>query len=360
MLDDGDDLSGRLRGGHLDLPRMREGGLSAVFMSIWVDPRRYRGERAWRRARALIATVRTFVEGHPDEVSLCTSGDEVRAAFRAGRIGILMGVEGAHALGTREPRQARERTRWFYEQGVRYMTLTWSNDNAFAHSSGGRHRDEGLTDAGRELVAQMNELGMIVDVSHVSDASLRDVLGVTRRPVLASHSSARALADHPRNIDDAGIRAIAAGGGAVCANYYTQFLDADYRRARRRLERRHAEAFQAIRERLPKPQRGAALNALARELAPELVPPPIETLAAHIEHIVSVGGSGAACLGSDFDGVGELAGMADVSDLPGLRMALVRRELPLRAILGENVLRVLDAQHGNPVPTARPEGAASP
>ena len=350
---DGDDLARRLEGGHVDLPRMREGGLDGVFLSIWVDPRIYRGERAFRRAQALIDAVHALADSHPDIAVLCRTAAEVRAAAASGRAAILMGVEGAHALGTSDVDRALQRLRTFHRRGVRYMTITWSTDNPFGHSSTGTHRGEGLTDAGRELVREMNTLGIIPDVSHVSDATLRDVLAVSTRPVFASHSAARALADHPRNITDDGIRAIAETGGAVCINFYAQVIDARYRRRRRGVQRQYAEAFAALAEEHGDVAiRGRAAQALARQLDPELEPPGVARLAEHFAHVVSVGGEGAACVGSDFDGVGELpVGMEDVSDLPALRDELVRRELPVRAILGENVLRILDAQVAEP---ARP------
>jgi microsomal dipeptidase-like Zn-dependent dipeptidase len=206
MLDEDADLSQRLPDGHVDLVRMQEGGLGGVFLSIWVDPRKYRGERAWRRTLSLIGAVEELVRDHPEQAALCTTGAEVRAAFAAGKAAILMGVEGAHGLGTSDVEEALDRTRQLYRRGVRYMTITWSTDNDFGHSSTGRQPLMGLTDAGRSLVAELNTLGMIVDVSHVSDATFEDILGITTRPVLASHSSCRDLAAHPRNVTDAMIR----------------------------------------------------------------------------------------------------------------------------------------------------------
>jgi len=347
MLDEDADLSQRLPDGHVDLVRMREGGLSGVFLSIWVDPRKYRGERAWRRTLALINVVDELVRDHPEEAALCTTGEEVRAAFAAGKAAILMGVEGAHGLGTNDLEVALERTRQLYRRGVRYMTITWSTDNDFGHSSTGRQPLLGLTDAGRALVTELNTLGMIVDVSHVSDTTFEDILGLTTRPVLASHSSCRDLAAHPRNVTDAMIRRIGANGGAVCVNFYAQFLDATYRAGRRRVQRRHPEEFAALQEAHDHYRaRSAAARALAERLDPALAYPSVERLADHIAHVVEVAGPGAACLGSDFDGVGELpAGMDDVSDLPTLRAGLEARSLPVSAVFGENVLRVLDAQH---------------
>ncbi|HJL18901.1 MAG TPA: dipeptidase [Sandaracinaceae bacterium LLY-WYZ-13_1] len=345
----GDDIAERMPDGHLDLPRMREGWLDGAFFSIWVSPDRHPGEEAWAHARALIGAVRALAEEHPDEAALCTSAEEVRRAHADGKTALLVGVEGGHALGTPEDEETvLARLRELHALGARYLTITWSNDNALGHASTGDHPERGLTELGRRVVREMNRLGMIVDVSHVSDRTFWDILEVTERPVLASHSSSRALAEHPRNMTDRMIRAVAEQGGAVCINYYTQYIDTEYRRRRRAVQRAHRGRFRALREEHEHSwQRWRDANALARELDPELDPPTLRTLGAHFEHVVEVGGPRAACLGSDFDGVGELPdGLADVSDLGALREELERRDLPVAAIFGRNVLRVLEAQQG--------------
>lgn len=349
MLDADDDIGGTLPGGHLDMPRMRAGGLSGAFFSIWVNPTRYPGERAWERALALIGAVRQVAERHPEAAAVCTTADEVRRAHADGKIALLMGVEGGHALGAPEEEGVYfERLRELHRLGVRYMTVTWSNDNALGHASTGDAPSRGLTPLGRRVVAEMNRLGIIVDVSHVSDRTFWDILEVTERPVLASHSSCRALADHPRNMTDRMIRAVSEQGGAVCINYYTQYIDVAYAGRRRALEAAHRERFDAVEDAHDHSWlRWAPRNALARELGPELGTPTLETLGAHFAHAAQVGSPEAVCLGSDFDGVGELPiGLDDVSFLPALRGELERRELPIRPIFGENVLRVLAAQSG--------------
>lgn len=343
LLDEQADLTQRLPDGHLDLPRMREGGLTAAFMSIWVDPRRYSGEAGWARTQALVRAVRDFVAAHPDEVVLATTAHEVREAAARGRIAFLMGLEGAHGLGEAEPTVLLERLTLLAEDGVRYVTLTWTNDNVFAHASTGAHPGRGLTEHGRALVRRMNDLGMIVDVSHVSDRTALDALAVTRAPVLASHSGARAVGDHPRNLPDSVLRRIAENRGAVCLNYYAAFVDPAYGEARRAVERAHRAEFDA----LPSGRSwstSTARTALVRRLAPELRPPTLRTLGAHFAHVASITGPGGVCLGSDFDGVGELPeGMNDVSDLPALFRELERRRLDVRLTAGENVLRVMEA-----------------
>lgn len=349
MLDDSDDIADRLEGGHLDLPRMREGGLGGAFFSIWVHPRRHPGEEAWTRSLALIEAVRRVATEHADQAALCTTAAEVRAAAAAGNIALLMGVEGGHSLGTAEPELALERLRRFYELGVRYMTITWSTDNPLGHSSTGSHRSRGLTELGREVVREMNRLGMIVDVSHVSDQTFSDIMDITTKPVFASHSSARALANHPRNMTDAMIRRVAEGGGAICVNYYSKYIDVGYRDRLRALESEHEARFEALRETHENwIARGGAARDLARELDPDVNPPGIRVLGAHFAHIAEVGGPGAVCLGSDFDGVPELPiGLRDVSELGNLRAELERRGLDIPATYDGNVLRVLAAQSGD-------------
>ncbi len=346
----GDDLASELTGGHLDLPRMRRGGLTAAFFSIWVDPRRYRGEAAYRRALALVDAVRAVPERHPDVAVLCTTAACVRDAAATGKVALLMGVEGAHALGTRDPEATIERLRELHRLGARYMTITWSTDNPLGHSSTGRHPDRGLTPLGRRVIEEMNRLGMIVDVSHVSDATFYEALEASTKPALASHSSMRALADHPRNLTDDMVRALAARGGAVCINYYPDFIDAGYRAARRRIERANRQEFEEVRARLDwRTGLGLAELELATRLDPSLRRPDVETLAAHFEHAVRVGGPRAVCMGSDFDGVGELPrGLDDVAALPALVASLRQRGVPIAQVAGENVLRILDAQTAAP------------
>jgi membrane dipeptidase len=343
LLDERADLTQRLPDGHLDFPRMREGGLTAAFMSIWVDPRRYAGEAGWARAQALVRAVRDFVAAHPEQAVLATTASEVRQAAAEGRIALLMGLEGAHGLGDAEPEVLLARLAELATDGVRYVTLTWTNDNVFGHASTGAHPGRGLTEEGRALVRRMNDLGMIVDVSHVSDRTALDALSVTRAPVLASHSGARAVGDHPRNLPDTVLRRIADNGGAVCVNYYAAFVDPAYGEARRAVERAHRAEFDA----LPNGRSwstSAARTALVRRLAPELRPPTLRTLGAHFAHVASITGPLGICLGSDFDGVGELPqGLDDVSDLPALLRELERRRLDVRLAAGENVLRVMEA-----------------
>jgi membrane dipeptidase len=346
MIDDGADVTSALEGGHLDFPRMREGGLSGAFFSVWVNPRRYRGEAAWERALAMARAIRQVSETHPDVAALCTTGDEVRRAVADGKIALLIGVEGAHALGTGDRDLTLSRLRELYDLGARYMTITWSTDNPLGHSSSGRAPARGLTELGREVVREMNRMGMIVDVSHVSDQTFSDIMDVTEKPVLASHSSCRALSDHPRNMTDEMIRRVGENGGAVCVNYFATYVDAAYAARRRVIERQHRAEFAAATVGVAHyADRGRVERELALGFAPDLSPPTLATLGEHFAHIRDLVGEEHVCLGSDFDGVSELpVGFDDVSDLGLLLAELERRGMQLRPILGGNVLRVLDAQ----------------
>lgn len=347
VLDGPDDLTRRLADGHVDFPRMREGGLTGGFFSVWVDPRRYRGEAAWQRALALTRAIRAIAEQHPAEAALCTTAAEVRSAAASARVALLIGVEGAHALGTDDPELALTRLRQLHGLGARYLTITWTNDNALGHASSGARPDLGLTELGRRAIRELNTLGMIADVSHVSDQTAADVLAVSTRPVIASHSSARALSDHPRNLPDSLLARIGRGGGAVCVNFYSQFLDAAYGARRRAVTRAHRAEFAALEAsgNSPTSRGGPARLALALRLEPSLRPPTLALLVDHVAHVARVAGPGAVCLGSDFDGIGELpVGLDDASDLGALRAAIGARGLDVRAIAAENVLRVLEAQ----------------
>lgn len=342
MLDGKADISMRLPDGHVDIPRMKAGGISAAFFSIWVDST-YGPGTAYQRALALIGAVRTLADSS-DEVELATTADEVRAAARRGHVAALMGVEGGHAI-----ENSLEKLEALYARGVRYMTLTWNNGNDWAGSSMDPKRTGGLTGFGRQVVRRMNELGMLVDVSHVSDATFWDVLATTTRPVIASHSSCRALASHPRNLTDAQLRAIAQAGGVVGINFFPVFLDDHFRLQYAEVNRRLRPEFDAIRARYPG-QPGLAdfeIDRLRGENLEDLDIPEIGRLLDHIEHAVQVMEVEHVGLGSDFDGISVLPRpMKDATSLPLIAAGLKARgysDSDVRNILGENFLRLLSA-----------------
>jgi membrane dipeptidase len=344
------DIGQRLPSGHVDIPRMREGGLDALFFSIWIDSP-FVGGAAVKRTLQLIDVVDQTIRAHPRDLALATSAAEVQRAVRAGKIAGLMGIEGGHAIA-----DDLAMLRLYRKLGVSYMTLTWANPTSWADSSGKENRDTvqapfGLSDFGREVVREMNRIGMIVDISHVSDKTFYDVLAVTSHPVIASHSSCRALTDTPRNMTDDMLRALAKNGGVVGINYGSGFLDGDYRKR-----------AEAARQSTPPPRPPASVSARDPEAlaswrytnmfqAPDQhEPPPLQRLVDHIDHAVKVAGVDHVGLGSDFDGVPSLPrGMEDVSRLPRLTQALLARgyrERDIRKILGSNFLRVLKAVTG--------------
>jgi membrane dipeptidase len=342
MLDMKTDISARLTDGHVDVPRMKAGGLSAAFFSIWVDAR-YGPGTAFRRALDLIGAVRALADSSP-EVELATSADEVRSATARGHVAALMGVEGGHAI-----ENSIEKLDSLFRLGVRYMTLTWNNGNDWAGSSTDPNRQGGLTPLGRSVVRRMNELGMLVDVSHVSDRTFWDVIATSTRPVIASHSSCRALAHHPRNLTDDELRAIARNGGVVGINFYPVFLDDHFRHQYEELRRRIKPETDSIRARYRGHPGESAfeVDKFVGERAESLDVPTIDRLLDHIDHAVQVMGIDHVGLGSDFDGISVLPRpMKDVTSLPDVLRALRDRgysDEDVRKILGENFLRLLTA-----------------
>ena len=295
MLDGAVDISVRLTDGHIDVPRMKAGGVSAAVFAIWVDDT-YGPGTAFNRAMALIGAVRRLADSAED-VELVTSAAGVRAAVGRGHLGALMGVEGGHAI-----ENSLDKLETLYAQGARYMTLTWNNGNDWAGASMDSGRSGGLSDFGRQVVRRMNELGMLVDVSHVSDETFRDVLATSTRPVIASHSGCRTLAAHPRNLTDAQLRAIARNGGVVGIIFYPVFLDQHFHVQYEEVNRRLAPAFDAIRSRYPD-QPGVAdfeVDKYRGQNLEHLDIPEIDRLLDHIDHAVQV-------MGVDHVGLGAIS-----------------------------------------------------
>ncbi len=357
FVDESWDFTAPLGRGHLNLGTARQGNLAAEFFAIWPEPAAWKGRFA-ERTHALIDGVLEQIRRYHDDLALCTSPAEILAARAAGKFAVLMGIEGGHAI-----ENSLDRLRAYYALGVRYMTLTWANSNDWADSSGDLDDPEvphhnGLTDFGREVIAEMNRLGMIVDVSHVSDKTLADVLAVTRAPILASHSCARALSDSARNLTDDQLSAIAANGGAVMVNFYSAFVDEDYRRAVLTIKAERSAAHDALAaeyaakgETIP----FAASNQVDRDFADRLHRPPFESLIAQFDHILRVAGVDHVGIGSDFDGISSMPeGIDSAADLPKITAAL--RELgysagDVRKVLGGNLMRVFaEVQRAAPPP----------
>jgi membrane dipeptidase len=322
---------------HVDLPKMRAGGLDAEFFSIFVGPWRVGPEGYYAEALKQFDAVHAMIRAHPDTIAWAKTAADVRANAARGRISALFGVEGGHALLPGGEQEMIEHLRTFYARGARYLTLTWSIASPLGGSSGDDSDGQGLTDVGRRIVDEMERLGMMVDVSHVSDPLFWDVIRYVKKPVLASHSSARQLANVPRNMSDPMLRAVAHNGGAVCVNFGPAFLDQDFSAGE--------QAIWARARTLALPPR--EMYATVREQVSRLPPVPLARLVDHIDHIVEVAGIDHVCLGSDFDGIPATpAGLEDASKLPALTAELRRRghaPADVEKILGGNVLRVLAA-----------------
>ena len=340
--DEGWDFTAELGDGHLNLETARGGALGAEFFAIWPEPRSSAGRFALR-ALELIDAVQEQVRRAPAQLRLCVSADDIVAARNEGRFAVLIGIEGGHAI---EDSLALLRT--YFRLGARYMTLTWANSIAWAGSSGDEGSARGLTDFGREVVREMNRLGMAVDISHVSDATFADVLAIAKAPVLASHSCARALTNAPRNLTDDQLRAVARSRGAVMVNFYAAFIDESWRMAWAADGPEREKAHAALEAEYS--QRGltapyAAVTALDREFARRVPRPPLGSLIDHIDYVAKVAGIDHVGLGSDFDGISALPeGIDSAADLPKITAALQHRGYgpeELRKILGGNLLRVL-------------------
>jgi membrane dipeptidase len=344
MLDPAFDLGVRHADGSIDIPRMREGGLDAIFFSIWI-PGTTTGEEAVRQALRQIDAVRFQVMKHPQDLVLVTTADAIRKAAAEGRIAVLMGVEGGHMIAN-----DLANLRKFYDLGVRYMTLTHSVNVDWADSSTDTPKNAGLSDFGRKVVREMNRLGMMVDISHVSDATFDDVLAVSKAPVFASHSSARALCQVPRNMNDRMIRDLAAHGGVMQVNYHMGFLSQPFATAVQANDSRINKAIDAeTEERCGKDEACGTFagSELVRERVARGTLPRVEwtEIVDHIAHAASIAGPAHVGLGSDFDGAVMPYGMEDVSKLPKITTALLERGYSpdeVRGILGGNILRLME------------------
>ena len=299
LVDEGHDLADRLPG-HADLPRMREGGLDAVFLAAWIDPA-FAPDRALARAERLLASIRDAAKRHPDLARFATTAAEVRDAAAAGKVALLAGVENGQALEGNP-----ENVQRLHRLGARYLTLTWMNSNDLGDAGGGEELHGGLSALGREVVAEMGRVGMLVDLSHAAPSTFWDALAVAAGPVVVTHAGTEARGPHPRNVSDEQIRAVAATGGLVGIAFMPGYL-------------------------VPNDPGAADIGVVAD----------------HIERIVDVAGIDCPALGSDFDGVPRPPrGLEGVQDLPAIPAELGRRgysDQDVARILGGNWLRVLDS-----------------
>ena len=333
--------------GHISLDKARAGNLGAEFFSIWVDPQTNQDHFA-KRTLALIDSVYEQAARHPDRMMMAFSTADILRAHREHKLAACMGIEGGHSIEN-DLRLLRE----FYRLGVRYMTLSWSNTNEWADSSGDidnpkiQHHN-GLTEFGKQVVLEMNRLGMMVDISHVSDKTFWDAIATTKAPVIASHSSARALVNAPRNMTDDMLKAVAKNGGVVQVNFFSGFDDENYRKAVEAQAKDQAEAVQRYLDEQKsqgKPVNYMQVDHIEREWMAKIPRPPLKSLIDHIDHIAKVAGVDHVGLGSDFDGVSGATpqGIDSAADLPKITQALLDRGYSaedIHKILGGNLLRV--------------------
>jgi membrane dipeptidase len=337
------DLGKRNAEGSVDIPRMREGGLNAIFFSIWIDGR-IMGAAAVQKALDQIDAVRENVRTHPNDMVLARTAADVRSAHKQGKIAALMGVEGGHMIGN-DIRMVRI----FADLGVRYMTLSHFYNDEWADSSTDKPAHNGLTDFGKEVVREMNRQGMLVDISHVSDKTFYDALEVSRAPLIASHSSCRALCNHPRDMSDDMIKALAAKGGVIQINYEKSFLDQAYKDASDKETGGVVQSLGQLTKDCNNDEAciGRKMAEAEKKLTAEGKLPHVswERIIDHIDHAVKLVGADHVGLGSDFDGANMPEGMEDCSKLPKITDALLRKgysESDIRKILGENTLRIME------------------
>jgi membrane dipeptidase len=343
LLDGKFDIAERHPDGHIDIPRMREGGLNAQFFSIWMSGKTV-GPVAVKKSLDQIDAVRTMVRTHPKDLVLAVTAEDVRRAHAHGKIAILMGMEGGHMIDN-----DLAVLRMYSALGVRYMTLSHFFNNDWADSSTDTPAHNGLTDFGKGVVREMNRVGMLVDISHVADKTFYDALQVSKAPLLASHSSSRALDNHPRNMTDEMVKALAAKGGVVQINYERSYLSQEYNDKFKvsagdisRLEEKFKKECNDDEDCALKKQ-----VQFIQQLVDEGKLPHVswEKIVDHIDHFVKLVGADHVGLGSDFDGADMPEGMEGAAGLPKITEALMRRgysDDDIRKILGGNTLRVME------------------
>ncbi|RME22919.1 MAG: membrane dipeptidase [Deltaproteobacteria bacterium] len=339
-VEEGLDLGKRNTVGHIDIPRMRAGGLDIQLFALWPDPDDELGAPA--RTLQLWSVLMYELDKHP-ELEFVTTAAQARQAISRGHLAAFIGIEGGSAIAGR-----LELLRAYHRIGVRLMTLTWMKNTSWADAAGDEPAHHGLTELGRKIVREMNRLGMVVDVSHVSDETFFDVLEVSEKPVVASHSGARAICPHFRNLSDEMLRAISKNGGVVGVNYFVGFLDPEAARISKDYWNRLEKLWKRYHD---KPDEYRKLSEPIRKKYRRRLPRvTVAKLADHIDHIAKVAGIDHVGLGSDFDGICcPPEGLEDASRLPNLVRELLHRgytEADIRKVLGENMLRVFEQAIG--------------
>ena len=338
----GKDIGKRINSGHTDLPRIKDGGIDVQVFAVWCGEKYGKGT-AFAYANKQIDGLMAVIRNYPDEITLATTAAEIRTIAAQGKIAAVIGVEGGHMIEAR-----MDYLDSLFARGARYLTLTWNNSTEWATSATDESRNpaklkhKGLTDFGRQVIRRMNELGMMVDLSHVGRQTFFDAMETTTKPVIVSHSNAYALMAHPRNLQDDQIKAVAENGGVICLNFYSGFLDPMHYTKINRLYEKYVAANDSV-----KRLNDAKFSRLPAAAKEELRPP-LSLLLDHIDYMVKTAGIDHVGIGSDFDGISSTpVGLDDCSNFPTLTAGLLQRgytETDIRKILGENVLRVLAAQ----------------
>jgi membrane dipeptidase len=347
LVDENVDLQKQLSDGHIDAVRAKEGGLDAQFFSIWVDPDLFGGggASAIKRADVQIEAVRNLAAKHPETWELATTAGDVRRIAADGKIAALMGLEGGYAIDNKIENVER-----YYQMGVRYMSGAWSVSTDWAGSSGDEiGKTRGLTEFGKQVIREMNRLGMMVDVSHLSDKAFWDIVNTSTKPVIATHSGCRAITNVPRNLTDDMIVALGKTGGVINVIFYPEHIEPGYSEKKKKVDAEIAGLVQRASDAEPG---DAAHKKLARdrvraqEYLKRLPPVYVSRIVDHIDHIVKLVGIDHVGLGSDFDGVQVVpADLKSVADLPNLTRELLKRgysETDIDKILGGNMLRVME------------------
>ncbi|CUS80757.1 membrane dipeptidase [Candidatus Kryptonium thompsonii] len=342
---DGEDISLETKRGHSDLVRLKKGGVDIQVFAVWVDPVAFE-KNPFKRANQMIDTLYSIASRNPDKIAVVRNSSELEKALSEGKICAVIGVEGGHAI-----ENSIENLERLYKRGVRYLGLTWNNSVDWASSAFDETTNpeklkvKGLSEFGKKVVEKMNELGMLVDVSHLGEQAFWDVIKVTKKPVIASHSSVYNLCPHYRNLKDEQIKAIAQTGGVIFVNFYAEYIDSAFNTKRKQLEEKYKTQFDSIRilyEHNPQEYRRARRQLMMR-IADELRPP-LDVLIDHIDYIAKLVGVEHVGLGSDFDGISVTPlEMDDVTFLPNITKKLLERGYSIedvKKILGGNFVRV--------------------
>ncbi|HEY1025905.1 MAG TPA: dipeptidase [Sphingobacteriaceae bacterium] len=346
QISSGIDIGKRQSAGNFDLVRAREGGLDAQVFSIWCDER-----HGFKRAIREIDSLNSLIRRYPSKIALVTNASQLRSAVKKGQMAAMIGVEGGHMIEGR-----MDYLDSLANRGMIYMTLTWNNSTHWATSAADETsrkeqlKQKGLTGQGKEIIRRMNELGVMVDLSHVGEATFYDAIAASDKPVIASHSSAYKFNTHSRNLKDDQLRAIAKNGGVVFVNFYTGFLDSTYSRKQADFLKRHAAEMETLTKQYDSKYKAQAeiYNKYKSEV--EDMRAPLSLLIDHIDHMVKVMGEDHVGLGADYDGAESYPKqLDDVTGYPVITAALLERGYSAKTInkiLGENFIRVLKANKG--------------